>query len=141
MEENAMNNNQASDQSAGAGEKTFSQEDVNRIIGERLAKEKAANDAKMAQREQELAQRELLLTAKEKISSAGLPVELAEAINMASAESVDRALEIIQKVIHDRKEAPDGLPGKPVPRFSTGPIGSGEKGSDGIRDAMGLNRR
>ncbi len=36
MDENKAMNNQNPD---GAGEKTFSQEDVNRIVGERLAKE------------------------------------------------------------------------------------------------------
>lgn len=142
MGENTMNNNQAPE-TAGEGAKTFTQEDVNRIIGERLAKEKAANDAKLAQREQALTQRELLLTTKEKISSAGLPSELAEAINMTSAETVDKALEIIKKIIKDGKEVPEikGVIPEKVPRFSTGFSGaSGYERDAGIRDAMGLNR-
>lgn len=142
MEDKTMNNNQTQE-NPGEGAKTFSQEDVNRIIGERLAKEKAANDAKLAQREQELSQRELLLTAKEKIASAGLPAELAEAINMTSAETVDKALQIIQKIVNDSKPAPEIKGVKPVdgPRFSTGVSGGNGFGRyDPIREAMGLNR-
>lgn len=142
MEDKTMNNNQTQENS-GEGAKTFSQDDVNRIIGERLAKEKAANDAKLAQREQELSQRELLLTAKEKISSAGLPAELAEAINMTSAETVDKALQIIQKIVNDSKPAPEIKGVKPAdgPRFSTGVSGGNGFGRyDPIREAMGLNR-
>ena len=65
-----QNANPAADQ--GTGEKTFTQEDVNRIVGERLAKEKAKNsgEADLAKREQELAQRELHMTAKELLSTA-----------------------------------------------------------------------
>ncbi|MFR5070470.1 MAG: hypothetical protein ACLTE2_12475 [Eubacteriales bacterium] len=48
--------------------KTFSQEDANRIVGERLAKEKAKNDADWQQREQDLQKRELRMTAKEYLS-------------------------------------------------------------------------
>ena len=136
MEENTMNNNQAPE-TAGEGAKTFTQEDVNRIIGERLAKEKAANDAKLAQREQELAQREMLLTAKEKITAAGLPAELAEAINMTSAETVDKAMEIIQKIIDDVKNRPIMLKGAKPAASNVSRYG-GE--TTGIRDAMGLNR-
>ena len=46
-----QNANPAADQ--GTGEKTFTQEDVNRIVGEGLAKEKAKNsgEADLAKRE------------------------------------------------------------------------------------------
>lgn len=53
-----MNQNQNADPAAGqgTGEKTFTQDDVNRIVQERLAKEKAKNsgEADFAKREQEL---------------------------------------------------------------------------------------
>lgn len=139
MEENTMTNNQ-SPGTTGEGAKTFTQEDVNRIIGERLAKEKAANDAKLAQREQELTHREMLLTAKEKITAAGLPTELTEAINMTNAETVDKALEIIQKIINDKEEARQQE--AKIPRFSTGTGIQSEARttSSVIRNAMGLNR-
>ncbi|MEY8390407.1 hypothetical protein AALA98_03395 [Lachnospiraceae bacterium 45-W7] len=45
MEDNNMNQNQTADPAAGQGTggKTFTQEDVNRIVQERLAKEKVKN--------------------------------------------------------------------------------------------------
>ena len=53
-----MNQNQNADPAAGqgTGEKTFTQDDVNRIVQERLAKEKTKNsgEADFAKREQEL---------------------------------------------------------------------------------------
>ena len=66
MEENT---NQVQEQTAIETEgKTFSQEDVNRIVGERLAKEKAKNESDWQQREQDLQRRELQMTAKEYLS-------------------------------------------------------------------------
>ena len=96
MDENKAMNNQNPD---GAGEKTFSQEDVNRIVGERLAKEKAKGEAALAEREQQLAQRELLLTAKEKLTENGLPVELVDALNVSSPEALEKALSTVKTVL------------------------------------------
>ena len=59
MDENKTMNNQNPD---GTGEKTFTQEQVNQIISDRLARDRAKGEAALAEREQQLAQRELLLT-------------------------------------------------------------------------------
>ena len=100
MDENKTMNNLNPD---GAGEKTFSQEDVNRIVDERLAKEKAKGEAALAEREQQLAQRELLLTAKEKLTENGLPVELVDALNVSSNEALEKALSIVKTVLDKYK--------------------------------------
>ena len=100
MDENKAMNNQNPD---GAGEKTFSQEDVNRIVGERLAKEKAKGEAALAEKEQQLAQRELLLTAKEKINEMGLPAELVDALNVSSPEALEKALSTVKTVLDKYK--------------------------------------
>lgn len=100
MVENKAMNNQNPD---GVGEKTFSQEDVNRIVGERLAKERAKGEAALAEREQQLAQRELLLTAKEKLTENGLPVELVDALNASSPEALEKALSIVKTVMDKHK--------------------------------------
>ena len=55
MDENKTTN---TNPESGAGAKTFSQDDVNRIVGERLAAEKRKGEAALAEREQQLAQRE-----------------------------------------------------------------------------------
>lgn len=113
------------------GEKTFTQEQVNAIIGERLAKEKTRADAAIAEREQQIAQRELLLEAKEKMSDMGLPVELLDALNVSSKEAIEKSLTIAKAVLDKQKAAPpqfvgfqpgvsSGMPKMPTP--STGDL-------------------
>ena len=53
MDENKTTN---TNPESGAGAKTFSQDDVNRIVGERLAAEKRKGEVALAEREQQLAQ-------------------------------------------------------------------------------------
>lgn len=134
MDENKAMNNQNPD---GAGEKTFSQEDVNRIVGERLAKEKVKGEAALAEREQQLAQRELLLTAKEKINEMGLPAELVDALNVSSPEALEKALSTVKTVLDKYKSEarPMKLSGaKPAESLS----GVRNTGDDSLRKAMRL---
>ena len=134
MDENKAMNNQNPD---GAGEKTFSQEDVNRIVGERLAKDKAKGEAALAEREQQLAQRELLLTAKEKLTENGLPVELVDALNVSSPEALEKALSTVKTVLDKYKSEarPMKFSGaKPAESLS----GVRNTGDDSLRKAMRL---
>ena len=105
MEDNTINQNTNPAAEQGAGEKTFTQEDVNRIVGERLAKEKAKNsgEADFAKREQELARRELHMTAKELLSEKGLPVQIVDALNCADEETMKKSIETFEKVFADYK--------------------------------------
>lgn len=105
MEDNTINQNTNPAAEQGAGEKTFTQEDVNRIVGERLAKEKAKNsgEADFAKREQELARRELHMTAKELLSEKGLPVQILDALNCADEETMKKSIETFEKVFADYK--------------------------------------
>lgn len=134
MDETKAMNNQNPD---GAGEKTFSQEDVNRIVGERLAKEKAKGEAVLAEREQQLAQRELLLTAKEKLTENGLPVELVDALNVSSPEALEKALSIVKTVMdkHKAEARPIKISGaKPAESL----YHAKNTGDSSLRKAMGL---
>lgn len=134
MDETKAMNNQNPD---GAGAKTFSQDDVNRIVGERLAKEKAKGEAALAEREQQLAQRELLLTAKEKINEMGLPAELVDALNVSSPEALEKALSTVKTVLDKYKSEarPMKFSGaKPAESLS----GVRNTGDDSLRKAMGL---
>ena len=134
MDENKAMNNQNPD---GTGAKTFSQDDVNRIVGERLAKEKAKGEAAFAEREQQLAQRELLLTAKEKLTENGLPVELVDALNVSSPEALEKALSIVKTVMdkHKSEARPIKLSGaKPAEN----PSRVQPTGDSSLRKAMGL---
>ncbi|WP_195199839.1 hypothetical protein [Faecalispora jeddahensis] len=123
-----------------AGEKTFSQDDVNRIVGERLAKEKAKGEATLAEREQQLAQRELLLTAKEKINEMGLPADLVDALNVSSPEALDKALNIVKIAFakHKSEAQPIKIVGA-APADSSAKAPGATNGNDpSLRKAMGL---
>lgn len=135
MDENKATN---TNPESGAGEKTFSQDDVNRIVGERLAAEKRKGEAALAEREQQLAQRELLLTAKEKLTESGLPVELLDALNVSSPEAMDKAITTVKAVIDKIKaEAPKPVFKGATPGMSLCP--PRESGGDSsLRKAMGL---
>lgn len=113
------------------GERTFTQDDVNRIVGERLSKEKDRAAAELAKREQDLHARELRITAREKLAEKGLPVELLEALNCTSEEALDKSVNLISE--HLKKTAPPIFTGK-VP-YSPDVKESGDRG---IRRAMGL---
>lgn len=105
MENNSMNQNADPAADQGTGEKTFTQEDVNRIVQERLAKEKSknSNEADFAKREQELEQRELKLSAKEMLSEKGLPLQLLDALNCTDEKVMKKSIEIIETVLNEYK--------------------------------------
>lgn len=137
MDENKTMQNQNPD---GAGETTFTQEQVNKIVSDRLAREKVKSEAALAEREQQLAQRELLLTAKEKLTDAGLPVELLNALNVSSPEAIEKAITTLKGVIDKIKaEAP-----KPFTIHGAKPTEAGRRpelessGDSRLRKAMGL---
>lgn len=103
--ENNQNTNPAN------GERTFTQEDVNRIVGERLAKEKARGDAASAEREQQLAEREkqlanreALIELKDKLKEMGLPAELLPVLNVQDNGALDKALEALKTYCDERSK-------------------------------------
>jgi len=84
--------------SGASTEKTFTQEDVNRIVQERLNKERSRTNSELessfTQREKELEKREFMMTAKESISRAGLPAELIDVLDKSSPEAFEKALHV-----------------------------------------------
>lgn len=134
MDENKTMNNQNPD---GAGEKTFTQEQVTQIISDRLARDRAKGEAALAEREQQLTHRELLLTAKEKLTENGLPVELVDALNVSSPEALEKALSIVKTVMdkHKAEARPIKISGaKPAESLSH----AKNTGDSSLRKAMGL---
>lgn len=122
----------------GAGEKTFTQDQVNQIVSDRLARDRAKGEAALAEREQQIAKRELLLTAKEKINEMGLPAELVDALNVSSPEALEKALNIVSTVLNKLKtEAkPFEISGaKPADSVSATPKGNAHSE---LRKAMRL---
>ena len=126
--------------------KTFTQEDVNRIVQERLAKErgKASNSedlekrsAELEKRTSELDARENRLNAVSALRDAGYPDELADVIKCGSADELKKSMEVIDKIIKER--TPDSKTQELEARRArfTVPKGKDEPGLD-IRSAMGL---
>ncbi len=77
-------------------EKTFTQEQVNQIVSERLARERSKADTPDT-REQELAARENKLTCKEWISESHLPVELLDVFDTSDAEKFKTSIAALKK--------------------------------------------
>lgn len=116
-------------------ERTFTQDDLNHIVGERLAKEKAKYEAAIAEREQNLAQRELLFQAQQKLDSLGYSHDLLQALNMSDAETFEKSISIVEKVFGNLKNRPQIVLGaKPG-------VGTKPPGKDVIRSIMGLDRK
>ena len=119
--------NQEPQQAAQTGERTFTQEDVNRIVQERLARVKMP--AEPDQRELDLQKRERALYAREAVANAGLDKELADEFAGMDKETIDKCLKIIAPYAQKTKE--------PILN-AVGPTGGSGLRDDAIRRAMGL---
>ena len=129
--------------------KIFTQEDVNRIVQERLAKEKnkASGNEELDQRTAELDKRAADLEAKENrlntleiLRSAGYPDELADVIRCGNSEELKKSMEIIDNIIKER--TPEGrskeLDAKRSRIIGTSIHMQENDDSSSIRKAMGL---
>lgn len=111
-------------------EKTFTQEDVNRIVQERLSRVKTAQEP--SAKEQELQQREAALYAREQIIEHNLPNELFEEFKGMNKETIDKCIKIVTPYIRKAQE----------PIYNpVGPTGGLTGGEDSIRRVMGLLRK
>ena len=119
--------NQEPQQAAQTGERTFTQEDVNRIVQERLARVKMP--AEPDQRELDLQKRARALYAREAVANAGLDKELADEFAGMDKETIDKCLKIIAPYAQKMKE--------PILN-AVGPTGGSGLRDDAIRRAMGL---
>lgn len=115
--------------------KTFTQEDVNRIVQERLAKEKSKGNEDLEKRAAELDMRERKMNAVEKLRENNLPDYLVDALNMNTEEDFQRSMEAIIKMKGENTEEP-----KVVGHCNIiGDVGgSMNNTSDPVRKAFGL---
>lgn len=140
------NGNQAQGPATTPGpEKLFTQDDVNRIIGERLARVKTEVSPELKEKEQELAQRELCLDARERLADAGLPKELLTALNCNSREEMENSIKTIQGLLKNGESTQQRQ--RMTYRVSTGisahdnkscGLNGGSNDPASIRKAMGL---
>jgi len=122
-------------------QKTFTQEQVNAIVGERLQKERQKNETDIAVREQNLQQREFMLTAKATLSDKGYPVELLDVLKCNDNDSLNNALDTLEKHIdtiyrNHAKKITGRVPATVVASV-TGNTSMGVV-TDATREAMGL---
>lgn len=84
--------------------KTFTQEQVNAIIGKRLAEQKATMEADFVKREQDLNKREMVMRAKELLAEKGLPKELSDVMRYDTEEELVKAIGTIEHTRGFQKE-------------------------------------
>lgn len=123
------------------GGKTFTQEQLNAIIGERLNKERAKLEAELAGRERELANKEFTLKAKDLLKTRDFPFEVLGALNAPDEETLTKSIETIFSYFEKRANPINlghpsmgnwaRMPLEPLDRFK-------DKEADQVRAAMGL---
>ena len=134
LENNTMDKLENNTADNTGNDRTFTQEDVNRIVQERLSREwnKAASDQdrlkELEERERALTAREQAITRKAVLKSKNIPEEVYEALNCTSEESFNKSLEILSPYFQKLNE-PIMNPVRPV---------GGSFHDDSLRKAMGL---
>lgn len=115
-------------------ERTFTQDDVNRIVQERLAKEKGKGNEELDKRAAELDKRERRMNAIDELRKNSLPEYLVDALNMETEEAFQQSMEAIKKMKGESIKSTGQVIGR------GNPIGVVTKGTQdaAIRDAFGL---
>ena len=121
-------------------QRTFTQDDVNRIVQDRLAKDRAKASEEMSKKEQELAEREFRLNSRQKLIDRGYPESIMDALNCSSEDAFNKALDIIDGLIKERTPSKEQAELEAKRARFTCPTkpGSGSRGKDPIRQAMNL---
>ena len=89
MDEQEKNTEQQEQEKPG---KTFTQEEVNRIVSDRLARDRDKRTAELDEREKAVKARELAMTAAEKLAAAGLPKELSGVLRYEDEATLEEAI-------------------------------------------------
>ena len=133
MSENIKQNGQqpttpTPEASGGQGsERTFTQEEVNRIVAERLARERAKTEPSPAdEREQALKAREARLDCREYLDTQGYPAALLDVLDSSDAAkfktSVDKLVKAFPALIGAQRPTFEGWkPGESTSRRGAGP--------------------
>lgn len=114
--------------------KTFTQEEVNRIVQDRLARERRGTGQTIEERELDLTRRENRMKCAEKLTEAGYPKELLDILDTSNAETF---MENVGKLAAMRIQAPNAAPIPRVVGVTPGALKEGEEAD--IRKAFGLD--
>ena len=74
------------------GVRTFTQDEVNRIVSNRLSEDRAKRAAELDEREKAVKARELAVIAAEKLAAAGLPKDLTAVLKYDDEDSLEAAI-------------------------------------------------
>lgn len=140
--------------------RTFTQDEVNRIVQDRLAKERnklsppplSEKELELAEREKKLAQREFEQAARDILDKHKLSDKLLTVLNVSDADGLTKALDILDEEFDFKEEGPRiyyknpddtwtrHKRGDPVPRAVASTTHIGQRSApDPIRQGMGLN--
>lgn len=118
--------------------KTFTQEQVNAIVGKRLAEQKQQLESDLVKREQELNRREMGIRAQELLSAKGLSKDLADILKYDTEEELVKAIDTIEHLGSIKGEGQEQENGSPKGfRVLEHKLPSGDHGTpDLIADAF-----
>ena len=118
--------------SGGQGEKLFTQEDVNRIVSDRLARERAkAEPSPEDAREADLKAREARMTCREYLSDKNYPAELLDILPTGDSEAFKASVDKLAALFRTPSQA-----GGMVRVDLGGPLTGTPGRKDGIADAF-----
>ena len=100
-------------------EKTFTQDELNAIIGKRLSEQKQQQESELTKREEELKKREMNIRANELLMEKGLPKSLGAVLKYDTEEELIKAIEILEQTRGFKQEKePEYIPiPQPLPQF------------------------
>lgn len=124
-------------------DKAFTQEEVNTIVQDRLAKEKAKYDKQISDMQADIKRREKRMEAREKLQVMGLPAELADLVKLDDDESFNTSLSLLEQAYKTRipGQQREGDPvNRPVGGYipQAGGMPPTPNPENDIRKAMGL---
>lgn len=118
-------------------DKTFTQEEVNAIIQDRLGKEKAKHEKQMLDLQKDVSRREKRLQALETLNEKGLPNELVDLVRLDDDEAFNTSIELLEKTYKNNNIAGEQNNVRGLYSSYT-PTGGGAPNIDPVRAAMGL---
>lgn len=135
MTENEVNTSNKGMENSTSEEKSFTQEEVNRIVQDRLAKEKGKGNEELKRRTAELDKRERRMNAIDKLRENGLPDYLVDALNMETDEAFKASMDAVMKMKGENLEVAPQVIGKGNP---IGVVHKTNDDSDDLKKAFGL---
>lgn len=111
--------------------KTFTQEEVNSIIQDRLAKEKAKHEKQISDLQININRREKRLYVTEQLKQKGIPEELVDLVNLEDDESISNSITLLEKTYKQQHGTENKV---------YNPAGGNTYQEDPIRRAMGLSK-